>query len=362
MSRSLLAGLSGFALLAAVPAQGQQLNIYNWSDYIDEGTVPAFEAESGIDVTYDVFDSNELLEGKLLAGNSGYDLVVPTGTFLARQIQAGVFQPLQPDLIPNLSNLGADYMERLAIYDPGNVYATPYLWGTTGIGYNVEAVRERLGDDAPVDSLDLIFDPANAEKLADCGISILDAPTEVMNIAANYLGLDPQAQDPDDMQAAADLLTSIRPHIRYFHSSQYLNDLAGGDVCVSIGWSGDVQIAAARAAEAGNGVEIAYTIPKEGTIIWMDVFAIPTEAENVEEAHAFLNHLYSPEVIAAQTNYVFYPNAVPASNDMIDPEILNDPTIYPAQEILDNLFPDTVDTPRTSRLRNRLWTEIKTGT
>lgn len=357
-----LATVSLAALTLAGAAQAQELNIYNWSDYIDEGTIPAFEEATGIDVTYDVFDSNEVLEGKLLAGNTGYDIVVPSGVFLARQIQAGVFQPLNKDLLPNYANLGEEYLETLAQYDPGNVYAVPYLWGTTGIGYNIEMVRERLGEDAPTNSWDLVFDPQYAEQLADCGISMLDAPTEIMNIAANYLGLDPQEQATEDMEAAAELLTGVRPFIRYFHSSQYLNDLANGDLCVAVGWSGDVEIARARAEEADNGVEIAYSIPQEGTVLWTDLMAIPSDAENVEEAHAFLNFMLYPETIATQTNYVYYPNMVPASNEFVLDEILNDPTIYPPDAVRANLFADTVDSPQVNRIRTRLWTRIKTGT
>ena len=348
--------------LATGPASADgTLHIYNWSDYIAEDTIANFEAETGIDVTYDVFDSNEVLEGKLLAGNTGYDLVVPSGSFLERQIAAGVFQPLDRSQLPNFENLDAEILERVAAHDAGNAHAIPYMWGTTGIGYNAEMVATRMAD-APVDSWDLIFNPEIVSQFADCGVTLLDAPTELLGIALNYLGHDPRSTSGEGLDEAEALLTEIRPYIKYFHSSQYINDLANGDICIAVGWSGDVIIASDRAAEADDGVDVGYSIPKEGTIIWFDLFAMPTDAPNVAEAHQFLDYLMRPEVVAEITNYVYYANGNRASQAFIDEEILSDPTIYPPPDVLANLFADNVKPPRVTRTQNRIWTRIKTGT
>ncbi|MGF6860093.1 putrescine transport system substrate-binding protein [Rhodobacteraceae bacterium MBR-64] len=360
MTRLLSLTLVSVALASPVAAQ-QTLNIYNWSDYIAEDTITKFEEATGIKVVYDVYDSNEVLEAKLLAGSSGYDLVVPTSNFLQRQVKAGIYMPLEKAKIPNLANLDPGLMKSAAAYDAGNAHSAIYLWGTTGIGYNIDKVAERLGDAAPTDSWSLVLDPANAAKLADCGISILDSAVEVMPGVLAWLGLPPDSTDPDDIEKAMAALTAIRPYVRYFHSSQYITDLANGEVCLSIGWSGDVFIAMDRAAEAGNGVNIGYTIPSEGTLQWFDMMAIPADAPHPDAAHAFINFVLQPEIIADITNYVFYPNAVPASKEMIDPEITGDPAIYPPQEVLDKLFPATVYDARTDRMINRLWTQVRTG-
>ena len=356
--------LTGTALAAALaaPAFGQEtLNIYNWSDYIAEDTIARFEEETGIDVVYDVYDSNDVLEARLLAGSSGYDIVVPTSSYLARQVQAGVYQPLDLEQIPNAEGLDPALMEAVAAHDPGNEHSVIYMWGTNGIGYNVDMVRERLGEDAPTDSWDLVFDPEVASQLADCGISFLDSSQDMFPVALQYLGLDPASTDPDELEQAAQLLESVRPHVRYFHSSQYISDLANGEICVAVGWSGDVMIAMDRAAEAGRGVEIAYTIPKEGTIEWFDLMAIPADAPNPEAAHQFIDFVLRPDVIADITNYVFYPNAVPASAEGIEPEIREDTSIYPTQEVMANLFPSPVYDARADRMLTRLWTRVKTG-
>jgi putrescine transport system substrate-binding protein len=361
MKKTTLA-LTALATVVALPVAAQDsLHIYNWSDYIAEDTIEKFEAETGIDVTYDVYDSNEVLEAKLLAGSSGYDVVVPTSSFLARQIQAGVYMPLDRSKIPNIENLDPALMERASAYDPENEHSVIYLWGTNGIGYNVEMVRERLGEDAPVDSWDLVFDPDVAAKLADCGITLLDSPTEILPPVLSYLGLDPASTDPEDLEAAAAVVEAIRPYVRYFHSSQYISDLANGEVCVSVGWSGDVFIAMDRAAEADQGVEIAYTIPKEGTLQWFDMLAIPADAPNPDAAHAFINFVLQPEIIGDITNYVYYPNAVPASSEVVDSEILEDPAIYPTEEVSGNLFPSITYDARTDRQLTRLWTRVRTG-
>ncbi|MEM6438442.1 MAG: polyamine ABC transporter substrate-binding protein [Pseudomonadota bacterium] len=350
-------------VLSAVAAQAEepkQLFIYNWSDYIAEDTIANFEAETGIDVTYDVFDSNEVLEAKLLAGSSGYDLVVPSATFMARQIQAGVFMPLDKAKLPNLANLDPAMMETVAANDPGNEHGVIYMWGTTGIGINVEMVAERLGEEIPR-SWDLVLDPEIAAKLADCGITWLDSAAEVMGPVLNAIGRDPTSKATEDFEAAAEAIMAVRPHIRYFHSSQYVNDLANGDVCVSVGWSGDVFIARDRAAEADNGVTVDYVIPVEGTMTWFDMMGIPADAPHPENAHLFLDYLMRPEVTAGITNYVWYANANTASLEMVDPEITADPAIFPPQDVKDKLFPAVVYGPREDRVLNRLWTEIKTG-
>jgi len=361
MKRRLATCAAALALAHPAAAQDGELHIYNWSDYIGEDTIASFEEETGIDVIYDVYDSNEVLEAKLLAGSSGYDIVVPTSDYLRRQVAGGLYMPLDRSKIPNWDNLDPQLMERAAAYDAGNEHAIIYMWGTNGIGYNVEMVRERLGEDAPTDSWDLVFDPEVAAQLADCGVTMLDSGTEMIPLALHYLGHEPGTTDTAELEEAAALLSSIRPHVRYFHSSQYISDLANGEVCVSVGWSGDVFIAADRAAEAERGVEIAYTIPKEGTIQWFDMMAVPSDAPNPEAAHAFINFILQPEVVAGITNYVFYPNAVPASKEFIDPEIVNNPEIYPPQEVTDNLFPSPARDPRSLRTVTRLWTQVQTG-
>jgi len=342
-------------------AAAEELHFYNWSDYIAEDTIPNFEAKTGIDVTYDVYDSNEVLEAKLLAGNTGYDLVVPTGVFMERQVMAGVFQPLDKDKIPNLKNLNPQLMAYLAQLDPGNEHAAIFMWGTTGIGMNVDMVKERLGEDAPLDSYDILFKPEYLSKLADCGVHVLDAPTELLPIALHYLGKDPTSGNPEDFKAVEELLMPIRPYITKFHSSEYVNALANGDICLALGWSGDVLQAADRADEADNGVKVTYVIPKEGSLLWFDTLAIPTDAPNPDAAHAMINYLLDPEVSASISNYVTYANGNDASKPFLDEDILNDTRIYPPDEVMQKLFPDRASTQVVDRLRTRLWNRFKTG-
>ncbi len=349
------------AAAGAVQAQDNVLHIYNWSDYIAEDTLQKFTDATGIEVTYDVYDSNEVLEAKMLAGSSGYDVVVPTSDFLQRQIAAGVYQPLDKSKLPNLANMDPALMAGAAAYDPGNEHAVIYMWGTTGIGYNTKAVAERLGADYKVDSWSLIFDPEISAKLADCGISLLDAPTEMIPAAMNYLGLDPNSTDKADLEAGAALLETIRPNIRYFHSSQYISDLANGDTCVAVGWSGDVFQAQARAAEADNGVEIAYVIPKEGALQWFDMLAIPADAPHPDLALKFINFIMDPQITADITNYVWYANGNAAATPLVDPDITADPGIYPTEAAKANLWASTVYDARTDRTITRLWTRVKTG-
>lgn len=348
--------------LAATPLAAEGvLNIYNWSDYIAEDTIEKFEAATGIDVNYDVYDSNEVLEAKMLAGSSGYDLVVPTSDFFQRQNAAGVYQPLDKSKLPNLVNMDPDLMEAAATYDPGNEHSVIYMWGTTGLGYNVAKVAEALGEDAPVDSWSLVFDPENMAKLADCGVAFLDAPTEILPPAIKYLGGDPESRDPADFEKAAELLLSVRPYVRYFHSSQYINDLANGDICVAVGFSGDVFIAQARASEADNGVEIAYSIPNEGALGWYDLMAIPADAPNPDAAHQFINFVMDAQITADITNYVWYANANTASMPLVDEEIKNDPGIFPTPEAKANLWSAVPYGSRLDRTVTRLWTTVKTG-
>jgi putrescine transport system substrate-binding protein len=349
---------------AAAPAAGgdeeKVLNIYNWSDYIAEDTIPNFEKETGIKIRYDVFDSNEVLEAKMLAGKTGYDLVVPTANFLARQVQAGVFQKLDKSKLTNYGNLDPEMMKTLSKYDPDNAYSVPWMWGTTGVGYNVGKIKERMPD-APIGSWDLVLKPENAAKFADCGITMLDAPTEIMATILNYLGKDPASEDPKDLEAAEALMMQLRPHIKYFHSSQYINDLANGEICLVIGWSGDVFIAQSRAEEAGQGTEIGYYIPEGGAEVWFDLVAMPADAPHPNNAHLFLNYILRPEVIADISNFVTYANANAAATQFVDDEVKNNPAIYPPAEVKAKLFPNPIHTAEYDRLLTRSWTRIKTG-
>ena len=352
----------GKTATAAAGGDGEKsVNVYNWSDYIAEDTVPNFEKQTGIKVTYDVFDSNEVLETKLLAGASGYDVVVPTLNFLGRQIQAGVFLPLDKSKIPNYANLDPEAMKRLESQDPGNKYAVPYMWGTTGIGYNIDKVKAAFGNTDVTRSLDLVFKPENISKLKSCGVTFLDTPSELIPIALNYLGEDPNSTDPAVIEKAAVLLRKIRPYISNFHSSQYIDALANGDICLVVGWSGDIIQARDRADEADNGVHIAYSIPKEGAPQWFDMLAIPKDAKNVDSAYAFINYLLDPQVMANNSNFISYPNAVPKSKALMEKSITDDPTIYPPPEVAAKLFTFAIIPPEVDKLYTRIWTELKTG-
>ena len=358
--RTLTAALAVSAIASA--AFAEEVRVYNWSDYIDEDLLTKFEAETGIKLIYDVFDSNEVLETKMLAGGSGYDVVVPSGTFLQRQIQAGAFQKLDLSKLPNAANLWDVVAERTAQYDPDNAYSINYMWGTTGIGVNVGKVKEALGEDAPIDSVALVLDPANMEKLAGCGVHFLDAPAEMIPMVLNYLGEDPDSHDPDVIAKAEPVLAAVRPHIQKFHSSEYINALANGDICVAVGWSGDVLQARDRAAEAGNGVEIAYHAAKEGAQMWFDQMAIPADAPNPDAAHAFLNFILDAENMAAASNYVYYANGNKASQAHLVEDVIGDTAIYPDEATLNNLFTTTPYPAKVQRVVTRLWTKIKSGT
>ncbi|MFD1802967.1 extracellular solute-binding protein [Mixta tenebrionis] len=333
-----LSGVVAGVLMAAsagTMAEQKTLHVYNWSDYIAPDTVPAFEKQTGIKVVYDVFDSNEVLEGKLMAGSTGYDVVVPSSSFLARQLQSGVFQPLDKSRLPNYKNLDPELLKKVAQHDPDNKYAIPWLWATTGIGYNVDKVKAALGK---------------------------DAPEEIFATVLNYLGKDPNSSDAKDYTGpATDLLLKLRPNIRYFHSSQYINDLANGNICVAIGWAGDVLQAKNRAAEAKNGVNIAYSIPQQGALAFFDMMAIPKDAKNVDEAYQWLNYIMDPQVIAHVSDSMFYANGNKASLPLVSADIRNNPGIFPSAETMAKLFVLKVQEPKLDRVRTRAWTKVKSG-
>ncbi|SFC61712.1 putrescine transport system substrate-binding protein [Pseudomonas citronellolis] len=358
--RVLLASLS---LLACAIAQADDklVRFYNWSDYMGPDTLKDFQKDSGIKVQYDVFDTNEMLEAKLLSGHSGYDLVVPSSQFLTKQIKAGVYQPLDRSKLPNWNHLDPRLMQRLEAADPGNKYAVPYMWGTVGIGYNADKVKAALGADAPVDSWDLVFKPQNLAKLHDCGVAFLDAPVKIIPQALHYLGLDPNSHNPDDYRKASALLQKLAPSVTYFHSSRYPTDLANGDICVAIGYSGDVMQAQSRAKEAGKHIDIRYVIPREGANLWFDMLAIPRDAQNPAGALALVNYLLQPQVIAPVSDYVGYANPNKDATALLDPKVRDNPGIYPSDAVIDKLFVSADLPPNIQRVITREWTRIKTG-
>jgi putrescine transport system substrate-binding protein len=355
------------ALIAAAPSWGQTrtVNVYNWSDYIEPTVIEAFSKETGIKVKYDTFDANETLETKLLAGRSGYDVVVPTAYFLERQIKAGVFQKLDKSKLSNLGNAWPDIARRLGAYDPGNEYAVNYMWGTTGIGYNIKKAREILRPDGQVEtamaSWDIVFKPENLAKFKRCGVHMLDSPDDILTAALHYLGRDPNSKQSADLELAANLLTKVKSSVQKFNSSEYLNALASGEICLVVGWSGDIKQAQKRAAEAKAGVEIGYAIPKGGAQMWFDNLAIPKDAANVAEAHALIDYLLRPEVAAKNSNFLGYANGTIASQKFIDKAVLEDRTVYPDEAIMATLYTIAARDQRTQRLINRLWIKVKTG-
>lgn len=361
----LVAALALSAAIAAINSVAAQntrvVNVYNWSDYIDPKVLEEFTKETGIKVQYDTFDANETLETKLLAGKSGYDVVVPTGYFLERQIKAGVFQKLDKSKLKNLVNVWPEIASRLAAYDPGNQYAVNYMWGTTGIGFNVKAVHDRLGRDGKIDSWDIVFKPDNLAKFKDCGIHMLDSADDIIPAALHFLGLNPNSSDPTDLEKASELLAKIRPLVRKFHSSEYLNALASGEICLVVGWSGDVKQAQKRAAETKNGVEVGYSIPKEGAQMFFDNLAIPKDAAHIAEAHAFIDYLLRPKIAALNSNLVSYANGNLASQQFIDRSILDDKSIYPDASTMSLLYTVGARDQKSQRVINRVWTKIKTG-
>ncbi|APX85445.1 spermidine/putrescine ABC transporter substrate-binding protein PotF [Methylorubrum extorquens] len=363
--RLLLGGLAALPLLlcatGGMRAEERVVNIYNWSDYIDPKVLDDFTKETGIKVVYDTYDNNEILETKLLAGKSGYDIVVPSGPFLQRLIKAGVFLPLDKAKIPNLKHAWPEISTRLQAYDPGNAFAVDYMWGTTGIGVNVSAVRERLGANAPLNSWSLVLNPGSIAKLKDCGVMLLDSPEDLIPSILPFYGFKSDSKRWDDITAVTDALYKVRGAVRKFHSSEYVNGLANGDVCLAVGYSGDVMQAKKRAEESKNGIEIAYFIPKEGALMWFDAFAIPKDAAHPAEAHAFIDYMMRPEVAAANTNFVSFANGNLAARKLVKPELLNNPGIYPDETTMQRLSVNTAWNDSTQRFVTRAWTRVRTG-
>jgi len=359
--------LAGCGRKPATPEAGQPaaaeekvLNVYNWSDYIDPGVIEAFQRETGIALRYDVFDSNEVLETKLLTGKSGYDVVVPSAYFLERQVQAGVFRKLDKARLPGLANLDAGLQASVARHDPGNEHGVIYMWGTTGIGYDAAKIAAIMPD-APTDSWSLVLDPAVVSKFKDCGVSFLDDPTDMVGTVLLWLGKDPNSQSEDDLRLAEEALLKIRPYIRTIHSSQYIEDLANGEVCIAVGYSGDVLQSRDRAAEAGKELDIRYVIPREGALMWFDTLAIPADAAHPTNAHAFIDYLLRPDVAAANSNYVNYATANTAAFAQVGEELRNDAGIYPTPEVKQRLQPNLAKSAEFTRSLNRAWTRFVTG-
>ena len=352
-------GSSGGAAASGGPEE-KVLNVYNWSDYIEPGVLADFTKQTGIKVNYDVFDTNEVLETKLLTGHTNYDVVVPSAPFLERQIKAGVFRKLDKSLLPNLKNLDPQMMSRIALYDPNNEHSVPYMWVTSGPGYNVAKIKERMAD-APLDSLRMLYDPAVVAKFKDCGVSVLDEPSEVIGTVLIYLGKDANSQSTEDLQAAENVLMSIRPYLRYVHSSRYIEDLANGETCLALGWSGDIKQARDRARDAGKGIEVRYSIPREGTIMNFDMLAIPADAPHPRNAHLFIDYLLEPEVAARNSNLVKYANVNTASTALLNDSVKGDPNIYPPPDVAAKLVPEPPHSQEYRRLLTRAWTRFKTG-
>lgn len=351
------------SLSAAGPAASQngELRIYNWSDYIAPEVLDAFKKETGVTVVYDTFDQMETVETKLLAGKTGYDLIVVTASFLPRHIPLGLYAPIEAAKIPNLANAWPEIQARLAKYDPGNKFAVNYMWGTTGVGYNVAKVREQLGPGAVIDSWRILFDPDQLKKLSNCGVHVLDAVEEMFPAALRHLGLDPDSKREADLNKAADLLRRMRPHVQKFHSSEYINALANGDICLAVGYSGDVLQARKRAEEAKNGVEIAYAIPKEGALMWFDSFVMPKDASNREAALKFIDFVNRPAMAAKNSDFIQYANGNLASQALLSAAVRDNPGIYPPAQVMGRLYTITPYDQKSQRLVNRLWTRVKTG-
>ena len=336
------------------------VNVYNWSDYIEPSVLEAFTAETGIKVNYEVMDSNEMLETKLLAGRTGYDVVVPSASFLARQIKSGIYQKLDKSRLPNLKNLDPELTRRQEVFDPGNEYAVNYMWGTSGVAYNEGKIREAMAD-APVDSFAMFWDPKVASKFAKCGISVLDAPSEVVGTVLIYLGKDANSENLDDLKAAEKVLMSVRPYIRLINSSKYIEDLANGEICLALGWSGDTLQARDRAEEAQNGNVIKYNIPKEGALMFFDDFAIPADAAHVKNAHLFIDYMTRADVSAKNSNYLSYASTNAAAFPSVDPEVTGNPNVYPPPEMMAKIVADLPESAEFTKELTRTWTRFRTG-
>jgi len=337
---------------------GKVLNLYIWSDYLAPTTLPRFEKQTGIKVNAIYYDTNETLDAKLLAGSGGYDIVMPTASYFERQIKAGMYLPLDKSKLPNLKNMDPQLMAKVAFHDPDNAHGVIYLWGTNGIGYNEKKVKELLPD-APLDSWRMVFDPKVASKVAKCGISVLNSPAEVMRAVFSYLGKDPNSQKPEDLAEGEAVLLKIRPYIRSINSSEYIEALANGDLCVAVAYNGDVMQARDRAQDANKGIQIKYSIPKEGTILWFDMLAIPKNAPHPESAYAFINFVMTPEVIGEITNFKGYANANAVAQPLAS--VKSDPGIYPTPELLAKLTVQLSDSDDQTRAITRVWEKFKAG-
>lgn len=351
-------GLSAAAHAAESP---KQVNLYIWNEYLAPDSLSSFEQQTGIKVVVDHFDSLETVETKLLTGRSGYDLVLTAGQHLQRAIQSGALQPLDKAALPNFAGIGAEFAKHMAAFDPGNRYAGIYLWGTTGFGYQQEAIAKRMPE-APVDSWAMLLDPQVVAKFADCGVSYLNDPNEVFAAAFRYLGLDINRQDLDDLKKVEAHLARVRPHIRYFDNDRNIADLANGDTCLAMSWNGNVGIAAGQAQQAGKPYSLSYSIPREGALIWFDAMVIPADAPHPEAALALMDHLMQPQVIGAITNTVFYANAVPAADKVVDPAILADPGTYPPAEVRATLYTKNDNGKAFNRALTRAFSRFKSGT
>lgn len=343
-------------------AEPATVHLYNWSDFLAPETANELEATTGTRLVQDVFDNAEVMESKLMAGRSGYDVVMVPDDLLPNFVKAGVLQPLDRSQLPNWSHLAPEVLQKLQVNDPGNRYAVPYMWGTTGIGYNVDKVSKALGVNAPVDSWDLLFKKENISKLSQCGVAMLDAPVEIIPIALHYLGLSPNSKNPADYDKAEALLREVRPYVRYFDSSKFPTDLANGEICAVIGWSGSVYSAVQTAERAGNGIKIAYNIPREGAPIWMNNMVLLKDAPHPQQGYVLMNYILEPQITARNSNYVGYPNGSKDSNTLIDAKLRDNPALYPTKAVMDTLYPLETLPLRLERVRTRLWTKIKSGT
>ena len=355
-----LAGCGHTSSGKSAAAEEPVLHIYNWDDYIAPDTVAEFERATGVKVVYDVFDSNETLESKLMVGDSGYDLVSTSMAWYARQIRAGLYEPLDKSQLPNWRNLDPSVLAVQAEADPGNRYAAPYLHAMNGFAYNQEQVRARLKD-APVGSLDMLFKPEVVARFADCGVSFLDSPDDVLELALKYLGVDPNSRRPEDLKAAERLVLAVRPYIRLFDSNDYVYQLASGELCLAMGWSSDYSLAMVRSRAAGLDLHLAFTLPQEGSNITYNAFLIPAGAPHPHAAHRFINFLLDAHVIAGITNYTHYGNDNLAARPLIHREILEDPAIYPPPAVRARLFLPAEFDVSYQRLKTRTWTRIKNG-
>ncbi len=341
-------------------AEKPLLNIYNWSDYIDPDLIQEFEREFGIKVNYDIYDSSEIVDTKLLTGHSGYDIVVHSASFSARLIPIGVYQSVDYERLQNWHHIDSGLLAKIRRYFGEDIAGVPYMWGTTGFAYNRDMILKRMPD-APLDSAAMLFDPTVVSRFADCGVSLLDDPTSVIPIAMLYLGLPANSVEPEHLARAEELLKAVRPYIKYFSSTKMLLDLPSREVCLAMAWSGDYAVAITRAAEAGVDIDLGYTIPKEGAIDWYDVMYIPADAPHPNNAYLFLDFMLRPDVVARASNYIGYANANRDALPLVDEALSSDPAIYPDLETMNRLEPSVVLPPKLERRRSRTWTKIKTG-